>query len=399
MVRKENGKWTGLAVFLCLALVCWAVPADAQLIGDWSGYFTNLGGADYFDHPMDVGQDGSVTLVTTADSTFLDQFSSTRVLDQNGDTIDFTLLMESPKTFVVPLAAGSYVIRIGRGLQNKYGNYSIKANLAPANVGATETENNDLISSANTNPNNLFAGAIGHIRAKDVKDLSDYYRFTLTTDTNVHFDLTTADTLVSSNTVLSLRNGSDTQLNFTYLSAPSKTWDLFLAAGIYYLRVYIADWSKYGGYTTTTTTTPAVSPSSETENNDTFAAANPVKKKLLLGSIGYMRNTGFFDDSDYFSCQVAQGGTLSAEILPAVTLQSLTNVINIRDGSGVRLDYAYLSGSPRSVSVNNLDAGIYYLQVSRAVGQGAYQINVSGNVILPGSGIAGSIISPLLLSE
>ena len=180
--------------------------------------------------------------------------------------------------------------------------------------------------------------------------------------------------------MLSLRNGSDTAINFTYLSVPSKTWDLFLAAGTYYLRVYIADWSRYGGYTITTTTTPAVSPSSETENNDTLAAANPIKKKLLLGSIGYMRDTGFFDDSDYFSCQVAQGGTLSAEILPAATLQSFNNVINLRDGSGVRLDSASLSGSPRSVSVNNLDAGIYYLQVSRAVGQGAYQINVSGNV-------------------
>ena len=48
---------------------------------------------------------------------------------------------------------------------------------------------------------------------------------------------------------------------------------------------------------------------------------------------------------------------------------------------------------------NNLDAGTYYILVFRAVGYGAYQINVSGNVILPSSGSVGSIISPLLLSE
>ena len=107
------------------------------------------------------------------------------------------------------MAAGSYVVRIGRGLTNKYGNYTITANLAPASPGATETENNDEIADANTNPDNLFAGAIGYIRAKNVKDLSDYYRFTLAADGSVRFYVTTGDTLLSSNTVLSLRNASD----------------------------------------------------------------------------------------------------------------------------------------------------------------------------------------------
>jgi hypothetical protein len=119
MVRQAHSKWKGLALCLCLALVGWVVPAEAQQIGDWSGYFPNGGEIMYFDHPMGVDQDGSVTLVTTVDSTFLDQFSSIRVLDQNEDTIDFTILTTSPKTWAVPLAAGSYVVRIGRGLTNR----------------------------------------------------------------------------------------------------------------------------------------------------------------------------------------------------------------------------------------------------------------------------------------
>ena len=77
MVRQAHNKWKGLALWLCLALVGWAVPAEAQQIGDWFGYFPNGGEIYYFDHPMTVGQDGSVTLVTTVDSTFLDQFSAT----------------------------------------------------------------------------------------------------------------------------------------------------------------------------------------------------------------------------------------------------------------------------------------------------------------------------------
>jgi hypothetical protein len=259
-------------------------------------------------------------------------------------------------------------------------------------------ENNDVIGAANTNPNNLFAGAIGHIRAKDVLDLYDYYCFTLTQDTNVHFDLTTASTLIDFDTVLTLLNGNETSLNYTYLSAASKTWDLFLAAGTYYLRLYIADWARYGGYTIATATTPAVTPSSETEINDALAEADPIRKKTLYGSLGYMRNTGFFDNSDYFSCQVAQGGALTVEALPSASLRSFNNYLNIRDGSGVRLDYAYLASASQSASVNNLNAGTYYIQVTRATGQGTYQLNLSGNIILGGSG-PGTILFPLLLSD
>jgi hypothetical protein len=188
-------------------------------------------------------------------------------------------------------------------------------------------------------------------------------------------------------------------INSTYLSSPSKTWDLHLAAGTYYLRLYTHDYSRYGGYTITTTTTPAVASSSETEVNDSIAAANPIKSKTIYGSIGYMRQTGAYDDYDYFSCQVSQGGSLSAQILSPGTLVNSNNTISIRNASNTQLNYAYLSGSPRTVTVNNLDAGTYYILVYRAVGYGAYQINVSGNVFLPSPGAVGSIISPLLLSE
>jgi hypothetical protein len=284
-------------------------------------------------------------------------------------------------------------------LSNKYGNYAITANLAPANPGATETENNDLIADANTHPANLFAGAIGHWRAKNVKDLSDYYRFTLTGDANVHFNLTAADTLVDFNTVLTLRNGGDAGMDSTYLNLTSKTWDLYLAAGTYYLRLFTHNFARYGGYTITTMTTPAVPSSSETESNDSIAAANPIRSKILYGSIGYRRDVSDWDNYDYFSCRVAQGGTLSIEVLSGATLHSFNNTISIRNAGNTQLNYAYLTGSPRSVTVNNLDAGTYYILVYRAVGYGAYQINVSGNVILSSPGATGSIISPLLLAE
>jgi len=396
MGRKKKAMQIWPAVFLCLALVC-------GVVGDWDGVFINGSGADYFEFPMDVDQDGSVSLETTAASTFLNQFSSTRVCDQSGNTIDFNLLMTSPTTLVVPLAAGSYLVRIGRGLPDKYGVFNITATLAPANAGATEIENNDVIGAASTNPGNRFSGAIGHWRIKDVKDLSDYYCFTLTGDTNVHFDLEAADTLLDFDTVLTLRNGSNIGMGSTYLTNGSMTWDLHLAAGTYYLRLYTHDYGKYGGYNIFTTATPAVSPSSEKENNDTIAAANPIKSTTLLGSIGYFRDknaagTEDWDNIDYFSCQVAQGGTLSVEILPATTLYSINNVISIRDAGNTQLDYDYLTGSPRTVTVNNLDAGTYYIRVSRSWGYGAYQINISGNVILPSKSGVGAIM-PLLLTE
>jgi hypothetical protein len=403
MVRQAHGKWKGLALWLCLALMGWAVPAEAQLIGEWDGSFANLSGADYFEYPMDVPLDGTVVLTTAAASTLTGQYTAVSVYDTSGGSITFTYVMESPTTLQVPLAAGSFVVRIGRSFNNWYGGYHIEANLTPANGGATEIENNDLIVAASTNPNNLFAGAIGHWRAKDVLDLSDYYCFSLNQDTNVHFDLTTADTLVSSNTSLSLKNGSNTTMDYMYLDAPSRTWDLHLAAGTYYLRLYIADWSRYGGYNIATTTTPAVTNSSEIENNDTLAAANPIKSKTIFGSIGYYRDkigsTEYYDNYDYFSCQVAQGGTLSIETRFDPTLNSFNNSIGIRDASNTNLKSNSLTISPNTVTVNNLAAGTYYIRVGRSQGYGAYQINVSGNVFLPSPGAPGSIIFPLLLSE
>jgi hypothetical protein len=402
MVRSVKRQWKMSAVLLCLILLGAVFPAGAQELGNWSAYFPNGTGAGYHEYAMDVPMDGTVVITTTADTTLISQFTVISVRDAGDNAVDFTYLMTSPKTLPVRLAAGSFVVRISRPLDN-YGTYRMVADLTPASPGATEVENNDVITAASTNPGNLFAGAIGYIRAKDTLDWYDYYRFTLTQDTNVHFDLTTADTLVSSNTGLSLRSASDVAMTFTYLSAPSKPWDVYLAPGTYYLRLYIADWTRYGGYTIATTTTPAVANSSETENNDNRATANPIKSKTLYGSIGYYRDkigsTEYWDNYDYFSCQVAQGGTLSLEVLAADTLQSPNNVISIWDSSDNRLNYSYLSGSPRSVTVNNLAAGTYYILVYRAVGHGAYQINVSGNVIIPSPGSVGSTIFPLLLSN
>ena len=318
MVRQAHSKWKGLALCLCLALVGWAVPAEAQQIGDWFGYFPYLGEIYYIDHPMVVGQDGSVTLVTTVDSTFLDQFSATYVLDRYGETIDYTILLASPNTWSVPLAAGSYVVRIGRGLTNKYGNYTITANLAPASPGATETENNDEIADANTNPDNLFAGAIGYIRAKNVKDLSDYYRFTLAADGSVRFYVNTGDTLLSLNTVLSLRNASDAQINYTYLSDTFKAWDLYLAPGTYYLRLFTHDFSQIWRLHHHYHNHPGSGVILRNRDKRLYRRGQSHRReRRSIGSIGYMRETGAYDDYDYFSCQVSQGGSLSAEILSA----------------------------------------------------------------------------------
>ena len=130
----------------------------------------------------------------------------------------------------------------------------------------------------------------------------------------------------------------------------------------------------------------------------TLAAANAIRKNQIFGSIGYLRGDNTYDDYDYFSCQVAQGGTLSVEVLPASTLYSFNNGISIRNANNTAINYGYLTTSPVTVTVNDLDAGTYYIRISRAVGYGAYQINVSGNVILPVNPAPG-IFLPLLLSQ
>ena len=214
-----------------------------------------------------------------------------------------------------------------------------------ANAGATEVENNDLIANASTNPNNLFAGAIGHIRTKTTLDLSDYYTFGLIEDTLVHLVIDSAASLLAFDTVLTLRNGADTKMSEYYLADASETWDLPLAAGTFFLNLYTIDDRRYGGYTITTTMTPAVSPSSETEKNDTIGSADAIQSKKLYGSIGYYRNKNAgiedWDNQDYFPCQVGANGTLSAEIWPSTTLQWANNIISIRNAANTSLACGY----------------------------------------------------------
>lgn len=268
-----------------------------------------------------------------------------------------------------------------------------------ANAGGTEVESNDLIADASTHPDYLFAGAIGHIRTKTTLDLSDYYTFGLIEDTLVHLVIDSAATLLSFDTVLTLRNGADTKMSEYYINDTSETWDLPLAAGTFYLNLYTIDDRRYGGYTITTTMTPAVSPSSETEKNDSIGSADAIQSKKLYGSIGYYRNKNAgiedWDNQDYFSCQVGANGTLSVEILPSTSLQWANNIISIRNASNTSLASATLGAVSRTITVNNLNAGTYFILVARGKGYGSYQINITGDVTLPPeSGSTSAVIAP-----
>jgi hypothetical protein len=380
-------------------------PSSAEELGSWSGYFINGGDINSYDlGTMVVSQDSAVTLDITVDSTLTNQFTSVRVLDASMESIDYTIIWETHESLVVHLTPGSYTVRIGRGLNNKYGNYLIEANALPANGGATETEINDTTANASTHPDNLFAGSIGHWRAKDVKDLADYYRFSIPADGHLHVDITSADTLVDFDTILSLRNSDNTQLNYyLFLSATSKTWDLHLAPGVYYFRVYTHDYSRYGAYTITTDFTPATTASSEIEVNDTYAAANPIQNLTLYGSVGHYRGKDLsdnddWDNDDYFSCQVLDDGTLSLEVLSDESLRGFSTVFSIRNAGNTQLNYDWATASPKTLTIDGLDAGTYYIRFYSSK-HGAYQINISGDVLLPPPCFGpGTVYSPLLLT-
>ena len=217
MIRNKNDRRVNWVVFLCLGLVLIAFSADAQQIGYWTGSLPFNHDPLYQDFSMTVPQDGSVTVSTTVASTFIDQTCTTSILDMNMQYIDWSYFTTSPSVKTYRLAAGTYTVRIGRPAPgNFYGTFAITATLVAANAGATEVENNDIIANASTNPNNLFAGAIGHIRTKTTLDLSDYYTFGLIEDTLVHLVINSAATLLDFDTVLTLRNGADTKMSEYY---------------------------------------------------------------------------------------------------------------------------------------------------------------------------------------
>jgi hypothetical protein len=399
MIRNKNGRRVRLVVFFCLGLVFIAFSADAQQIGYWTGSLPQNSTPYYKDFSMTVPQDGSVTVSTTVASTFISQFCATEIRDQNLEVIDYSMFTASPSIKTYRLAAGTYTVRIARPAPgNFYGAFTIMATLAVANAGATEVENNDLIADASTHPDHLFAGAIGHIRTKTTQDLYDYYRFSLVEDTDVNLGITSDSTILDiNNTGLSLRNGSDVKMDEITIWKTSTSWDLHLAAGIYFLKFSTF---RAGGYTIVTTKTPAMPTSSETEKNDTIGTADTVQSRKLYGSIGYYRDkiagVEDWDNDDYFSCQVGANGTLTVEIFPSTGLQWANNSISIRNASNTSLASGTLGVSSRKISVSSLSAGTYYIRVFRGKGSGGYRIEISGDVTLPPeTGSASVVIAPL----
>lgn len=386
-----NKRILSIVILVVLSVWCNFIISESCLAGDlgvWDGVMSDDPAEEHL-YAFTVEQDGAVTLEITVADTMVSQYAAISILDANGDSFGTTYIMENPKTVVYHLAPGEFTAKISKHRGDIYGEYSIDAEFSPAGPNISESENNDDLSTANLIDNDIIYGAIGYQRLKDSHDKSDYFQIDLPADGVLTLNVTSDASLYSSQyTYLGIYDAANNQLDYGFISAASKTVTFRMVKGSYYLRMNLTLLNYYGAYTIEINHTAAINNSSESEVNDSSGQADIVTSLTINGAIGYNRaeipDEREIDVEDWFQFE-SDGGDMVFNVVAPDSLTGFYTTFSVKDAAGDTLDYMWLTGNEKTLSVNDMDAGTYY--ISLYVSQwgkywGGYTIGINTTGIL-----------------
>ena len=272
-----------------------------------------------------------------------------------GNTVNFTW----------GLKAGTYYLRVQQWTGGS--DYSINASIVFP--GYDELEDNDSYTDANsiTFPLVEFYGHIGDFGYDG--DPKDYLKFTCgdgaLLDGTMLFDDATGKLGIS------LRNSSDSEINYFNYAANKVDFKWGLQAGTYYLK--IVEWTGYTDYNINATLTyPGYT---EAEDNDAFGSANLVSLPVadFLGHVGYFGYDG--DSKDYIKFTI--GGTQDVTIMLDYDDSSGNINFELRNSGNSWLDDGGSGNTGHRETTINLTAGTYYIKVYNFTGYSDYLLDVS----------------------
>jgi hypothetical protein len=367
---KLNKVLLSLAIMLCTVTQIWAdtepdndtyTGADALTVGnDVTGSIGNTTDdpADYYQFTADDDGNITATMVLTGAG-----YAYLKIYDSDGTTELASTFQLAPGTYSVTengRAAGTYYVAIKAYNTSSLSDYTLSVSVAtPAQ--ANDTENNDTPGTAVLiSENSSVTGHIGYRYNGGAYDINDYYQFTTTNDGNVNIAFTSSEVGHYNSLYLYDNDGTTLLASVSGYGGASIT-ENGLAAGTYYLRMYYYSTTQYSGYTLTNTViTDGVV--NDVEPNGTFAEALPMmENNSVNGHIGYRKNGGVYDQSDYYQFTTTNDGNINLSFLS--TEAGHYNTIYLYDIDGTTLLASASGYGSASLTELGLAAGTYYARM------------------------------------
>ena len=272
---------------------------------------------------------------------------------------------------VTDIAAGTYYILVERN--GGQGGYTLSYNFTPLSAQyPNDNEPNDSYDKASfVKRGNTITGQLGHYYWDD-RDTKDYHKIEVPRDGTIKLTLAPKEGLtISYMTLYALKDGELNQRNYTYFgNGETKTLEVAdVAPGTYYILVERN--SGQGGYTLQYIfeQNPYAT---DVEPNDTYdKAISLAKGNTVAGHLGYF----YCDDTDkkdWYKINLASKGNITLTAKPYGTLSFSYITLYASNGTSSK-GYVYFGNSDqKQLTVENLDAGTYYILVERNGGNGYY---------------------------
>jgi hypothetical protein len=351
--RREFLSADGAGNTLAAARVI-AVSSTAAIFSDWVGR-TDVN--DYYRLTLSAQSNFALTLTglsADADVQLLD--SSGRVLSKSDKP------GAASESISATLATGTYYIRVYR--------YSGDTNYAlGVSASATAADGAGNTPGTACNLGVLTSSTITKTDWVGSTDLNDYYKFTLTSASDVSVGLTG----LSADADLALLDASGRSIgSSTNSNATSEAIATSLKAGTYYVRVY-----RYAGNTNYTLTLAAsVNPVDNAGN--TLATANDLGT-LSSTAVSSTDWVGTTDANDYYKFTLSGQSTLSLGLAG----MSANADVELLDASGNTLASGTNSGSSDEALSATMDAGTYYVRVYSNSGSTNYTLSLLATAVAP----------------
>ena len=264
------------------------------------------------------------------------------------------------------LAAGTYYARVFQYSGDTNYNLSLSGTQSTDGAGNTTGAAADL---------GTLSGALSRNDWVGSTDTNDYYRFILSTDSNVSVLLGG----LSADADLQLLNGGGTVIVGSYNGgAMADSVTTSLSAGTYYARVL-----QYAGDTNYNLSLSSTAQSIDGGGNTRIGATD---LGVLSGSLVQNDWVGSGDANDYYRFVVTAASNVNL-VLGGLSADADLQLLN---GAGASISGSYNGGTLADSISASLAAGTYYARIYQYSGDTNYNLNISGTIVGGGNDSAGS---------
>ena len=343
-------------------------------------YWDNRDTKDY--HKIVVPENGTIQLKLTPQKDELSIYYMTLYALQDDDLKNRNSIYfgsSDEKTLeVIDVAPGTYYILIehsgGQGGYTLTYNFSYQSALYP-----NDKEPNDTYDKATELKNGASTtGQLGYFYW-DNRDTKDFHKIVVPENGTIQLKLTPQkDELdIYYMTLYALQDDNLKNRNSIYFgSSDEKTLEVVdVAPGTYY--VLIERSGGQGGYTLSYKFSPlSAQYPNDKESNDTYDKASLVKRgNTITGQLGYYYWDNR-DTKDYHKIEVPRNGTIKLTLAPKGELSIYyMTLYALKDGNLKNRNSIYFgSGDTKTLEVDDVAPGIYYILIERSGGQGGYTL-------------------------